>query len=133
MVGGGFGGIASALRCRALGFQVTLIDRLDNLGGRAQVLDIDGFKHDMGPTVITAPFLFDELFELFNEDINDYLKFLPLTPWYRYVFHNGQTFDYGNDMELMETEIKKFSPADVENYQNLIKNYKTQLTTTVLY
>ena len=121
MVGGGFGGIAAALRCRALGFQVTLIDRLDNLGGRAQVLEIDGFKHDMGPTVITAPFLFDELFDLFNEDINDYLKFLPLTPWYRYVFHNGQTFDYGNDMERMKTEIKKFSPADVENYQNLIK------------
>ena len=121
MIGGGFGGIAAALRCRALGFQVTLIDRLDNLGGRAQVLEIDGFKHDMGPTVITAPFLFSELFELFNEDINDYLKFLPLSPWYRYVFHNGQTFDYGSDMELMKTEIEKFSPADVENYRNLIK------------
>ena len=121
MIGGGFGGIASALRCRALGFQVTLIERLDNLGGRAQVLEIDGFKHDMGPTVITAPFLFAELFDLFNEDINDHLKFLPLTPWYRYVFHNGQTFDYGNDMELMETEIKKFSPPDIENYQNLIR------------
>ena len=76
MVGGGFGGIAAALRCRALGFQVTLIDRLDNLGGRAQVLEIDGFKHDMGPTVITAPFLFDELLDLFNEDINEYLFLL---------------------------------------------------------
>ena len=71
MVGGGFGGIAAALRCRALGIQETLIDRQDNLGGRAQVLEIDGFKHDMGPTVITAPFLFTELFELFNEDINE--------------------------------------------------------------
>ena len=69
VVGGGFGGIAAALRCRALGFQVTLIDRLDNLGGRAQVVEIDGFKHDMGPTVITAPFLFAELFELQNSII----------------------------------------------------------------
>ena len=56
VVGGGFGGIASALRCRAMGARVTLIERLDRLGGRAQVFQIDGFKHDAGPTVITAPF-----------------------------------------------------------------------------
>ena len=62
VVGGGFGGIAAALRCKALGHNVTLVERLDKLGGRAQVLKIDGYKHDMGPTVITAPFLFQELF-----------------------------------------------------------------------
>lgn len=65
VIGAGFGGIASALRMRALGYDVTLIDRLSAIGGRAQVFNRGGFKHDAGPTVITAPFLFDELFELF--------------------------------------------------------------------
>ena len=124
VIGGGFGGIAAALRSRSLGFDVTLIDRLDNLGGRAQTLEIDGFKHDTGPTVITAPFLFGELFELFEEDINDHLTFIPLSPWYRYVFHNGQTFDYSGDPNLLNAEIEKFSLADVDNYQQLLKASK---------
>jgi len=67
VIGAGFGGIASALRMRARGYDVTLIDRLDAIGGRAQVFERGGFRHDAGPTVITAPFLFDELFALFGE------------------------------------------------------------------
>ena len=67
VIGSGFGGIASALRARAKGLHVTLVERLDTLGGRAQAFEKDGFKHDAGPTVITAPFLFDELFELFGK------------------------------------------------------------------
>ena len=67
VIGAGFGGIASALRMRARGYDVTLIDRLNAIGGRAQVFERGGFRHDAGPTVITAPFLFDELFALFGE------------------------------------------------------------------
>ncbi len=124
VIGGGFGGIAAALRCRSLGFNVTIVDRLPKLGGRAQVFNIDGFKHDAGPTVITAPFLFEELFSLFNENIHDHVSFVPLTPWYRYIFHNGQTFDYGADEKLLAREIAKFSPKDVENYDRLLKASK---------
>ena len=68
VIGGGFGGIACALRCRALGLQVTVIERLRRLGGRAQVFEVDGFRHDAGPTLITAPFLFEELFVLFKDN-----------------------------------------------------------------
>ena len=64
VIGAGFSGIATALRLRALGYRVTLMERLASLGGRAQVFKRGGYKHDAGPTVITAPFLFDELFEL---------------------------------------------------------------------
>ncbi|MDG1256806.1 MAG: NAD(P)-binding protein, partial [Paracoccaceae bacterium] len=63
VIGAGFGGIAAALRMRAKGFEVTLVDRLQAIGGRAQVFERGGFRHDAGPTVITAPFFFDELFE----------------------------------------------------------------------
>ena len=66
VIGAGFGGIAAALRMRARGYSVTLVDRLQAIGGRAQVFERGGFRHDAGPTVITAPFLFDELFELFG-------------------------------------------------------------------
>ena len=73
VIGGGFGGLAAALRCRKLGFDVTLIERLNMRGGRARVFEKGGYKHDAGQTVITAPFLFDELFELFGEDVKDHL------------------------------------------------------------
>jgi phytoene desaturase len=69
VIGAGFAGIATALRLRALGYEVSLLERLDSLGGRAQVFERGGYRHDAGPTVITAPFLFDELFELFDEKL----------------------------------------------------------------
>jgi phytoene desaturase len=63
------------------------------LGGRAQVFERDGFRFDAGPTVITAPFLFDELFELHNRRRQDYVEFRSLNPWYRFQFSDGTTFD----------------------------------------
>jgi len=80
VIGAGFGGMASALRLRAKGYEVHLIDRCAMLGGRAQVYVREGFRHDAGPTVITAPFLLEELFELFGERMEDSLKLVPLKP-----------------------------------------------------
>lgn len=88
VIGAGFGGIAVALRMRAKVFDVTLVDRLQAIGGRAQVFERGGFRHDAGP-VITAPFLFDELFELFGEKRSDHVEFRSLDPWYRFYFHGG--------------------------------------------
>ena len=125
VIGGGFGGIAVALRLRALGHQVTLLEKLSSLGGRAQVFKKNGFKHDAGPTVITAPFLFDELFELFGEKRKDYVEFVALDPWYRFHFHNGQTFDYSKTIEKTKMEMKKFSIQDADNYEKLLKASKS--------
>ena len=121
VVGGGFGGMAAALRCRAMGHKVTIIDKLSKLGGRAQVIERNGYKYDTGPTVITAPFLFEELFNLFNEKLSDYLDFKPLDPWYRFHFHDSTTFDYSSTIEETKKEISKFSPEDAESYDNLLK------------
>ena len=125
VVGGGFGGIAIALRLRALGHQVTLLEKLNSLGGRAQVFKKNGFKHDAGPTVITAPFLFDELFELFGEKREDYVEFKPLDPWYRFHFHDGQTFDYSQTIEKTKMEMRKFSNEDANSYEKLLKASKS--------
>ena len=121
VVGAGFGGIASALRLRARGYEVSILDRATRLGGRAQVFERDGFRHDAGPTVITAPFLFDELFALFGARREDYVEFVPLDPWYRFRFANGDTFDYGGDIESTLTEIERLNPADVTGYQSLVE------------
>ncbi len=120
VIGGGFGGLAAALRCRKLGFDVTLLERLNMLGGRARVFEKDGYRHDAGPTVITAPFLFEELFELFGENLKDHLNFKSLDPWYRFYFHNGKTFDYRPSIEDTNNEIRKFDENDVDGYDKLI-------------
>ncbi len=80
-----------------------------------------GFRHDAGPTVITAPFLFDELFSLFGEDRRDEVEFVPLSPWYRFHFSNGGIFDYGGSVEDTESEIARFSPGDVQGYRSLLE------------
>lgn len=120
VIGAGFGGMAAALRLRAKGYEVTLLDRAARCGGRAQVFERDGFRHDAGPTVITAKFLFAELFELFGRQIDDYLTMVPLDPWYRFRFPDGSTFDYGGTVEDTLDEIRRFEPADADGYLKLL-------------
>ncbi|MFT6154206.1 MAG: phytoene desaturase [Bermanella sp.] len=124
VIGAGFAGIATALRLRALGYQVTLLERLNSLGGRAQVFERGGYRHDAGPTVITAPFLFDELFELFDEKIEDHLEFVPLDPFYRFHFADGSQFDYCASIEDTLTEIRRFSTKDADGYLKLLEKSK---------
>ena len=120
IVGSGFGGLASALRLRAKGFEVTLVEKHSDLGGRARVFKKGSFTYDGGPTVITAPYLFEELFSLFNKKITNYVEIVPLDLWYRFVFSDGQTFDYSGDEKSMEREVKKFSDIDFRGYKDLV-------------
>lgn len=122
VIGAGFGGLAAALRLRAKGYRVTLLERGKRLGGRAQVFERGGFRHDAGPTVITAPFLFDELFALFGKSRTDYVTFVPLDPWYRFYFQDGSTFDYGGTIEDTLQKIREVEPADAEGYLALLEH-----------
>ena len=121
IIGGGFGGIAAAIRMKARGNDVTIYERLDALGGRAQVFKRNGYIHDAGPTVITAPYLFNELFELLGEKLEDHLEFRPLDPWYRFNFHDQTKFDYGPNREKMLDQINDISPVDVKGYLSMLK------------
>jgi phytoene desaturase len=120
VIGAGFGGIAAALRLRAKGYCVTLIDRCAALGGRGQVFEKGGFRHDAGPTVITAPFLFEELFALFGERFSDHVNLVPLKPWYRFHFPDGDHFDYGGTLEETLEEIARIEPRDCDGYRALL-------------
>lgn len=119
-IGAGFGGMAAALRLKALGYRVTLVDRMPLLGGRAQVYEREGFFFDAGPTVITAPFLFEELFTLFSKKMENYLELIPLKLWYRYHFEDGSSLDYGENLDELLSQIRLFNPKDVEGYKKLL-------------
>jgi len=121
VIGAGFGGMAAALRARAKGHDVLLVDRCPRLGGRAQVFEREGFRHDAGPTVLTAPFLFDELFALFGKSTADYVRIVPLPIWYRFHFPDGDTFDYGGGIEQTLAEIRRIHPPDVDGYLALLE------------
>jgi len=120
VIGSGFGGIAAALRLKAKGHKVTLIEKHEDLGGRARVFKKNGFIYDGGPTVITAPYLINELFELFKKDPKDYIKLEPLKIWYQFIFEDKTRFNYsGNEVE-MKKQIEKINKADVIGYEKLV-------------
>jgi len=116
VIGSGFGGLAAAIRLQARGYETTLLEMLDRPGGRACVFQDKGFTYDAGPTIITAPFLIDELFALAGKRTEDYVKIVPVAPFYRIVFSDGRHFDYtGVELEIVE-QVKKFNPDDVDGY-----------------
>ena len=120
VIGSGFGGIAAALRLKAKGHNVKLIEKHPDLGGRARVFKRNGFTFDGGPTVITAPHLINELFQLFNKNPQDYINLKPLNTWYRFVFEDGSKFDYSGNEEKMKDQIKEINPDDVNGYFKLV-------------
>ena len=121
IIGSGFGGIAAALRLKAKNHNVTLIEKHYDLGGRARVFKKNGFTFDAGPTVITAPYLIEELFQLFNKKSEDYIKLTPLKTWYRFIYEDGNQFDYSGDEEEMKKQIKEINKDDVKGYEKLVK------------
>jgi phytoene desaturase len=116
LIGGGFGGLAAANRLAAKGHEVHLFEKRDKLGGRGYQYEINGFKFDGGPTVITAPYIFDEIFNAAGKKRDDYFKLVPLDPFYRIFDHEGHSFDYRHKLEDMLEEIGKWNPADKRGY-----------------
>ncbi len=120
IIGSGFGGLAAAVRLGARGYRVTILEARDRPGGRASVHTIDGFTFDGGPTVITAPFLLEELWNLAGRSFHDEIDLRPVDPFYHVRFHDGSTFDYTGDPVRMNAEIEKYSPRDVDGYAKFL-------------
>jgi len=121
VIGSGFGGLAAAIRLGARGYRVTVLERLDQAGGRASVFRQDGFTFDAGPTIVTAPFLFEELWTLCGRRLADDVDLRAVSPFYRVRFDDGAVFDYSGDPEAMRAQVARFSPADVAGYERFMQ------------
>lgn len=121
IIGSGFGGLAAAIRLGVRGYRCTILERLDQPGGRARVFRDDGFVYDAGPTVITAPFLFEELWELCGRRLEDDVDLRPIEPFYRIRFDDGETFDYSGSAEVMRAEILRMAPEDLPGYERFLE------------
>jgi phytoene desaturase len=116
VIGSGFGGLAAAIRLGAKGYRVTVLEKLDGPGGRAYVFKQDGFSFDSGPTIITAPWLLEELWALCGKRFADDVDLRPMDPFYDVRFDDGTVFSLSGDREKMKAEIAKFSPEDAPRF-----------------
>ena len=121
VIGTGFGGLAAAVRLAARGYRVTVYDRLDTPGGRARVFRQNGFVFDAGPTVITAPFLLEELWTLAGRRLADDVDLRPVSPFYRIRFDDGELFDYTGSAAAMRREVARIAPDDVAGYERFVQ------------
>lgn len=121
IIGSGIGGLSLAIRLQAKGFQVTVLEKNENVGGHAYQLKLDGYTFDLGPSLITIPDLIRKIFETAGKKLEDYLELIPLNPYYRIYFHDGTFIDYSGDTEKMKEQLGKFNPKDAESYDRFIE------------
>lgn len=124
VIGSGFGGLGAAIRLVARGYDVEIFEKRDKLGGRAYVYEQNGFQFDGGPTIITAPFMFDDLWKLAGRRREDYFQLVDCDPFYRIFDHTGKSFNYNGDAEFIENEIRQWAPEDVEGYRKFMHTTK---------
>jgi len=120
LIGSGFGGLAAAIRLQAAGMRTTVFESRDRPGGRAYVYEDAGFVFDAGPTVITAPHIFEDLFAAAGRHVRDYVELLPVHPFYRLLWDDGVSFDYTGDSEAMTEQIRRLRPEDVAGYGRFV-------------
>jgi phytoene desaturase len=121
VIGSGFGGLAAAIRLQAAGFQTEIYEQRDKPGGRAYVYEEQGYRFDAGPTVVTVPQCIEELFALAGRRMEDYIELIPIHPFYRLFWEDGDTFDYDNDEQSLLAEIGRRHPDDVSGYQEFLR------------
>jgi phytoene desaturase len=120
VIGSGFGGLAAAVRLGTRGYRVTVLEALDRPGGRARAFSQDGFTFDCGPTIITAPHLFEELWALSGRKLSDDVDLRPLDHWYRVRFDDGSHYDCLADDDAQSTEVARVAPADIAGYRRFM-------------
>lgn len=121
VVGGGLAGLSSAVRLASMGFQVSLFEQNKQLGGKMNELRIDGYRFDTGPSLLTMPFVVDELVRFCGEDPAEVLGYIPLEPLCRYQFSDGTHLDASADPVRMEAELARFAPGEIDGYRRFLR------------
>jgi phytoene desaturase len=124
IIGSGFGGLSAAIRLAAQGHRVTIFEKSDQPGGKAYVLRRNGFTFDTGPTVVTVPFLFDELWAAAGRTRSDYFELRPCDPYYRLFNHQGRSLDYNGDEAFILDQIAQWEPKDCDGYRRFMASTK---------
>ena len=122
VIGAGLGGLASAMRLGAKGYRVTVLDRLDSPGGRGSCLWENGHRFDLGPTIVTVPKVFRELWAACGRDFDEDVDLRALDPFYEIRWPDGSHFAARQDTEAMRAEIARLSPGDVAGYDKFLRD-----------
>ena len=122
VIGAGIGGLASAMRLGAKGYRVEVVDRLDSVGGRGTAVTVNGHRFDLGPTIVTVPNCFKELWAATGNKFEDDVDLRPLDPFYTIRFPDGSEFNARRDHEDMRAEVKRLSPSDLAGYDKIVKD-----------
>ncbi len=112
VVGAGIGGLSAAIRLAAQGHRVTVLERQAQVGGKLNSIERDGFSFDTGPSLITMPYVLEDLFQSANRDLKDYLDLLPLDITCRYFYHDGLTLNAWRDHGRLAEEFGRLNPHD---------------------
>ena len=110
VIGGGLAGLAAACTLAARGHKVTLLEKNEWVGGKAAVLHQDGFRFDMGPTILTLPSVLQRIFREANRNLEDYMHLVALDPQWRCFFDDGGVLDLVPDLAKMKANLERFSP-----------------------
>ena len=122
VIGAGFGGLAAAVRLGARGWRVTVVEKLDAPGGRAYVFRQDGFTFDAGPTIITAPYLLEELWTLCGRRLADDVELRAMDPFYRIRFDDGTVMSCSADPEATRAEVARIAPEDLAGFERFMRD-----------
>lgn len=122
VIGAGLGGLASAMRLGAKGYRVTVLDRLDGPGGRGSAIWAEGHRFDLGPTIVTVPQVFRELWAACGRDFDKDVDLRALDPFYEIRWPDGSRFAARQDTEAMRAEVARLSPGDLRGYERFLKD-----------
>lgn len=122
VIGAGLGGLASAMRLGAKGYRVTVLDRLDSPGGRGSSIWQNGHRFDLGPTIVTVPQVFRELWADCGRDFDADVDLRPIDPFYEIRWPDGSSFTARQDTDAMRAEVARLSPGDAAGYERFLKD-----------
>jgi phytoene desaturase len=122
VIGGGLGGLSSAMRLGAKGYQVTVFDRLDRPGGRGSSVSQGGHRFDLGPTIVTVPQGLRELWSDCGRQFDADVTLVPMDPFYQICWPDGSTFTARQDDAAMRAEVARLSPTDLPGYDRFLKD-----------
>ena len=122
VIGAGLGGLSAAMRLGSKGYSVTVIDRLDRVGGRGSSVTKNGFRFDLGPTILTVPQVFEKLWKDCGKDFARDVELVPLDPFYEIRWQDGSRFQVRSSEEEMLAEVTRNFPKDLKGYCKFLED-----------